>query len=87
MQRDRVDEPLNPDYNVAPTKPVYAVMTRRSREEAGGSGTSAPHGSEQGSNGQAAGTPAAELRRPASYGSSDGDLSLHGPRTSRSAAG
>jgi putative SOS response-associated peptidase YedK len=61
VQRDRVDEPLNPDYNVAPTKPVYAVMTRRSREEAGGSGTSAPHGSEQGSNGQAAGTPAAEL--------------------------
>jgi len=61
VQRDRVDEPLNPDYNVAPTKPVYAVMTRRSREVAGGSGTSAPRGSDQGSNGQAAGTPAAEL--------------------------
>jgi putative SOS response-associated peptidase YedK len=31
VERDRVDEPLKPDYNVAPTKPVYAVMTRRSR--------------------------------------------------------
>jgi putative SOS response-associated peptidase YedK len=29
VQRDRVGEPLNPDYNVAPTKPVYAVLTRR----------------------------------------------------------
>ena len=37
VQRDRVDEPLQPDYNVAPTKPVYAVMTRApraSREQA-----------------------------------------------------
>jgi putative SOS response-associated peptidase YedK len=33
VQRDRVDEPLEPDYNVAPTKPVYAVMTRRSRPD------------------------------------------------------
>jgi putative SOS response-associated peptidase YedK len=29
VQSDRVDEPLKPDYNVAPTKPVYAVMTRQ----------------------------------------------------------
>jgi putative SOS response-associated peptidase YedK len=28
VQRDRVAEPLRPDYNVAPTKPVYAVVTR-----------------------------------------------------------
>ncbi len=28
MQRDAVTEPLAPDYNVAPTKPVYAVLTR-----------------------------------------------------------
>src|SRR5260370_17425111 len=27
--RDKVAEPLAPDYNVAPTKPVYAVLTRR----------------------------------------------------------
>lgn len=34
VQRDRVDESLKPDYNVAPTKPVYAVMTRKPRAEA-----------------------------------------------------
>ena len=28
VQRDRVTEPLQADYNVAPTKPVYAVLTR-----------------------------------------------------------
>ena len=28
MQRDNVDEPLAPDYNIAPTKPVYAVLSR-----------------------------------------------------------
>ncbi len=28
IERDRVTEPLDPDYNVAPTKPVYAVLTR-----------------------------------------------------------
>jgi putative SOS response-associated peptidase YedK len=33
VQRDRVDEPLKPDYNVAPTKPVYAVMTRQPRAD------------------------------------------------------
>ena len=33
VQSDRVDEPLKPDYNVAPTKPIYAVMTRHSRSE------------------------------------------------------
>src|SRR6266496_2939431 len=26
------DEPLEPDYNVAPTKRVYAVLTRRDRD-------------------------------------------------------
>jgi len=31
IERDRVDESLAPDYNVAPTKPVYAVMTRGGR--------------------------------------------------------
>ncbi len=35
VERDRVDEPLQPDYNVAPTKPVYAVMTRTPRAEPG----------------------------------------------------
>jgi putative SOS response-associated peptidase YedK len=32
VQRDRVAEPLRPDYNVAPTKPVYAVLTRRQKD-------------------------------------------------------
>jgi putative SOS response-associated peptidase YedK len=31
IERDRVTEPLEPDYNVAPTKPVYAVLTRGQR--------------------------------------------------------
>src|SRR5215472_7051314 len=34
IERDRVDDPLQPDYNVAPTKPVYAVMTRAPKAEA-----------------------------------------------------
>ena len=34
VQRDRVAEPLRPDYNVAPTKPVYAVLTRRPEDAA-----------------------------------------------------
>src|SRR5438034_11551963 len=29
VQADHVREPLTPDYNVAPTKPVYAVLERR----------------------------------------------------------
>jgi putative SOS response-associated peptidase YedK len=67
VQRDRVDEPLKPDYNVAPTKPVYAVMTRTSRADAGNSDAS-PQGSEDGASGQASGTtdaapsPARQLR-------------------------
>jgi len=28
IDRDRVTDDLEPDYNVAPTKPVYAVLTR-----------------------------------------------------------
>src|ERR1019366_8373110 len=31
VERDRVTEPLDPDYNVAPTKPVYAVLARAPR--------------------------------------------------------
>ena len=34
VERDRVDESLKPDYNVAPTKPVYAVMARQPRPDA-----------------------------------------------------
>jgi putative SOS response-associated peptidase YedK len=31
IDRDRVSDDLEPDYNVAPTKPVYAVLTRGGR--------------------------------------------------------
>jgi|SRR5215472_4822286 len=31
IERDRVTEALQPDYNVAPTKPVYTVLTRGKR--------------------------------------------------------
>ncbi len=31
IERDHVSEPLEPDYNVAPTKRVYAVVTREAR--------------------------------------------------------
>jgi len=34
VQRDRVTESLEPDYNVAPTKKVYAVLTRAAKSAA-----------------------------------------------------
>src|SRR5215470_12324066 len=33
IERDRVVDDLEPDYNVAPTKAVYAVLTRGERAE------------------------------------------------------
>jgi putative SOS response-associated peptidase YedK len=39
VQSDRADDTLEPDYNVAPTKPVYAVLTRRERDAAAAAGT------------------------------------------------
>jgi putative SOS response-associated peptidase YedK len=33
VQRDRVAQSLDPDYNVAPTKPVYAVLSRAGRRD------------------------------------------------------
>jgi putative SOS response-associated peptidase YedK len=33
VQRDAVTEPLQPDYNVAPTKPVYAVVERAAQPD------------------------------------------------------
>jgi putative SOS response-associated peptidase YedK len=53
VQRDKVAEPLRPDYNVAPTKPVYAVLDR------------APRGSDPDESGQAPGpSEAATAVRP-----------------------
>jgi putative SOS response-associated peptidase YedK len=58
VQRDRVDESLTPDYNVAPTKPVYAVMTRQPRAEtvdaaASDNGATGKPASDNGANGKA----------------------------------
>ena len=36
IDRDRVTDDLEPDYNVAPTKPVYAVLTRGGPDESAG---------------------------------------------------
>jgi putative SOS response-associated peptidase YedK len=40
VQSDRAEKDLRPDYNVAPTKPVYAVLTRHGKpaEQAGSAG-------------------------------------------------
>jgi len=59
VQRDMVTEPLKPDYNVAPTKPVYAVLDRVERvsEWSGGDRPGDDAG-----NGAAAGKAERELR-------------------------
>src|SRR5260370_32806835 len=47
-KRDKVAEPLQPDYNVAPTKPVYAVVDRAetaSDDDAGAGGAAGGAGS------------------------------------------
>jgi putative SOS response-associated peptidase YedK len=52
VERDRVTQDLEPDYNVAPTKRVYAVLTRGTREDAGrereGAGRERAGGSDHG---------------------------------------
>ena len=46
IDRDRVSADLEPDYNVAPTKPVYAVLTRSQREPGEGGGPEAGAGAD-----------------------------------------
>src|ERR1022692_2276159 len=58
VERDRVTESLPPDYNVAPTKPVYAVVTRLEKPEKPESGAREPSAAEP----SAAETSAAETR-------------------------
>jgi putative SOS response-associated peptidase YedK len=48
VERDRVAEPLEPDYNVAPTKRVYAVLTRPSRPADHSAGEGSPADSSDG---------------------------------------
>src|ERR1700733_13791935 len=63
VQRDRVTEPLRPDYNVAPTKPVYAVVTRAPRDgdDEQSAGQARPGAGHEGA-GHEAGAGAAEQR-------------------------
>ena len=68
VERDRVSEPLEPDYNVAPTKPVYAVLTRRPRgaddhQDDDGQAAAGRTGQEQPAAGRAADEPAHGLAR------------------------
>jgi putative SOS response-associated peptidase YedK len=67
VQRDRVTEPLRPDYNVAPTKPVYAVLTRRPKDDADAAGTSGSGDEATGADGSGddAATEHAATERPA----------------------
>jgi putative SOS response-associated peptidase YedK len=68
VQRDATDQPLEPDYNVAPTKPIPAVLTRRPRtdksdksDKSDGAATGAAAGAPGGA-GEAAGAGEAEPR-------------------------
>ena len=91
VQRDRVVEPLRPDYNVAPTKPVYAVVTRRPEDAAKEDGAGPDEAQPKTAGPEAAEPETADLRRLrvracGSYGWSAGAWCPSGPRTSRSAA-
>jgi putative SOS response-associated peptidase YedK len=59
VQRDRVAEPLRPDYNVAPTKPVYAVVTRRPEDSGKEHGAGPDGAAPDGAAGDQAGQPEA----------------------------
>jgi putative SOS response-associated peptidase YedK len=59
VQRDTVSEPLAPDYNVAPTKPVYAVLTRTAVRDDDDDAASAQAGAEPDGDGR---TPERQLR-------------------------
>jgi putative SOS response-associated peptidase YedK len=59
VQRDRVAEPLRPDYNVAPTKPVYAVVTRRPEDSGKEHGAGPDEAAPDGAAGDQAGQPGA----------------------------
>src|ERR1035441_7928351 len=67
VERDRVTESLPPDYNVAPTKPVYAVVTRLEKPEKPESGAREPSAAEP----SAAEPSAAETRGAETRGAED----------------
>jgi putative SOS response-associated peptidase YedK len=63
VERDRVSEPLEPDYNVAPTKRVYAVMTRDQRpSESAAESSRDEQGASDGADGRSADAPSGVAR-------------------------
>jgi putative SOS response-associated peptidase YedK len=82
VERDRVAGSLQPDYNVAPTKPVYAVLTRGARSsETQPSGTPPAEAAQA----PAAGTDAG-ADGPAADGPAADGPAADGPAAARSAA-
>jgi putative SOS response-associated peptidase YedK len=63
VQSDRAEKDLRPDYNVAPTKPVYAVLTRHGK----------PDGHPADGQASADGTPAASEKAAKAAKADDGD--------------
>jgi putative SOS response-associated peptidase YedK len=59
VQSDRAAEPLAPDYNIAPTKPVHAVLTRRRPDDRDAAGAARDDGGDSAAGGAA---PAGEPR-------------------------
>jgi putative SOS response-associated peptidase YedK len=63
VQRDAVTEPLKPDYNVAPTKPVYAVLDRVESASADGGASSGLDSRDDEARAQARSGTAAQIQR------------------------
>ena len=63
MQADEDGEELRPDYNVAPTKKIYAVMTRRAPGLAGAGEGGSPEGNGAEGDGEAAASDPAPVRQ------------------------
>jgi putative SOS response-associated peptidase YedK len=59
VERDRATESLPPDYNVAPTKPVYAVLARAEKPESGAGGPGAAKSGAPAAGASKSGVPAA----------------------------
>jgi len=77
VQRDRVAEPLRPDYNVAPTKPVYAVVTRRPEDSGKGHGAGPDEAAPDGAAGDQAGQPGAAGDQAGQPGAGEGQAGEH----------
>ena len=77
VQRDRVAEPLRPDYNVAPTKPVYAVVTRRPEDSGKEHGAGPDEAAPDGAAGDQAGQPGAAGDQAGQPGAGEGQAGEH----------